>query len=189
MSTVLDHLHALYAQTDDPWNFATSPYEQAKFRATRGALRRDHYREALEIGCGNGALAAHLSPLCDRYTGLDAVGRAVAAARLRVPQATFVQGVYPCRLPLERPDLIILSEVLYFLTPDAIALLASDLIAQAPGAEVICVSYLGDTAQDLQGTDALAAFQAAAGADLHLRPVVGAGGYRIDAGVIGAAAT
>lgn len=181
MTSVIAHLHDLYAHTDDPWHFATSPYEQAKFRATRKALRRDRYRSALEIGCGNGALAQHLAPLCDSYTGIDAVARAVIAARDRVPAARFVQAVYPCDLPVQSPDLIVLSEVLYFLTPDMIARLAGDLRTAAPEAEVVCVTYLGDTAQALQGRDALAMFCAA----VPLARVVDTGRYRIDSGVIG----
>ncbi|MCF7700760.1 SAM-dependent methyltransferase [Loktanella sp. M215] len=184
MSSVLDHLETLYADTDDPWHFATSPYEQAKFRATRKALTRDRYRSALEIGCGNGALARHLAPLCDTYTGIDAIERAVIAARRDVPHARFLQEVYPCALPVAAPDLIVLSEVLYFLTPQTIARLACDLVAIAPGAEILCVTYLGETAQALQGVDALAAFHAV----LPLRRIVDTGTYRIDRGVVGRAA-
>ena len=185
MTDVLVHLQQLYAQTDDPWHFDTSPYEQAKFVATRQALRRSRYASALEIGCGNGALARHLAPLCDSYHGYDAVERAVAAARRRVPGAIFTQGVYPCALPEDRPDLVVLSEVLYFLTPAVIARLAHDLVAKAPGAEVVCVTYLGDTAQALQGEEALAVLQGAAPGVLDLSPVVRTAGYRIDSGIIG----
>jgi SAM-dependent methyltransferase len=180
MASVLDHLEMLYAHTDDPWHFATSPYEQAKFSATRQALTRGHYRSALEIGCGNGALARHLAPLCDSYTGIDAIERAVIAARESVPEARFVHAVYPCALPVEAPDLIILSEVLYFLMPNMIARLARDLVTVAPEAEVVCVTYLGDTAQALQGIDTLEAFCNV----VPLLQIVDTGTYRIDRGVI-----
>ncbi|MCF7701719.1 SAM-dependent methyltransferase [Loktanella sp. M215] len=184
MSSVLDHLETLYADTDDPWHFATSPYEQAKFRATRKALTRDRYRSALEIGCGNGALAHHLALLCDSYTGIDAVSRAVIAAQNRVPDAHFLQAVYPCPLPAANYDLIILSEVLYFLTPDAIRQLARDLVDLAPGAELICVTYLGDTAQALQGRDTLTVFQSALPEGTILKSVADTGAYSIDRGEI-----
>ncbi len=184
MSDVLAHLHHLYAETDDPWNFAHSPYEQAKFTATRDALCCDHYRAALEIGCGNGALAHHLAPLCDSYTGIDAVSRAVFAARDRVPNAHFIQTVYPCPLPTANYDLIILSEVLYFLTPDAIRQLACDLVDVAPGAELICVTYLGDTAQALQGRETVTLFQSGFPEGTILKPVADNGTYRIDRGEI-----
>ena len=184
MSAVIAHLNDLYAQTDDPWNFDTSAYEQARFRATRDALPRDRYRAALEIGCGNGALARHLAPICGSYTGIDTVARAVAAAQVRVPAARFIQATYPCDLAGSDYDLIILSEVLYFLTPAVIRHLARNLVAAAPGADLVCVSYLGDTAQALQGRDALAILQAALSDRMTLEPVVDTGGYRIDRGVL-----
>lgn len=183
MTETLAHLHRLYAETDDPWHFATSPYEQSKFAATAAALSCPRYSDGLEIGCGNGALAQHLAPRCDRYTGIDAIPRAVAAAQNRAPQARFLQGAYPCPLPNGPFDLIILSEVLYFLTPQLIETLAADLLRIAPQAEVICVTYLGDTAQQLQGVEALALLQAALQKDVFWQTLRDTGRYRIDRGL------
>jgi SAM-dependent methyltransferase len=185
MTETLDHLRSLYANTDDPWDFANSAYEQERFAATRKALMRDHYHSALEIGCGNGALAVHLAPLCQRYTGMDAVERAVVSARERVPGGTFQMGCYPCPLPGARHDLIILSEVLYFLIPDAIAQLGDDIARSAPGAEVLCITFLGDTEQALQGLESLELLRAALRPHLILKPVVDTGRYRIDQGLMG----
>ncbi|MGY9047969.1 hypothetical protein P775_16520 [Puniceibacterium antarcticum] len=158
MTVSSERLNAIYAATDDPWDFATSPYEQAKFQATREALSRSQYRASLEIGCGNGELARHLAPLCKRYTGIDAVGRAVLAAGRAVPSARFVQGFYPCPLPAGDFDLIVISEFLYFLGRDDIRALAKDLSARWPLAELLCVTYLGETDHTLQGIDALEVF-------------------------------
>jgi SAM-dependent methyltransferase len=184
MTATLDHLHRLYAHTDDPWNFAGSDYEQAKFIATRNALTRGHYDAALELGCGNGALARHLAPLCARYTGIDAIERAVIVARKAVPEARFIHDCYPCRLPDDGFDLVILSEVLYFLTPDEIAQLARALTEAAPRAEILCITWLGDTEQTLQGVESLNLFRQANKTHLELTPVVDTGTYRIDRGVL-----
>jgi len=183
MTNTLDHLHRLYAQTDDPWNFDNSPYEQAKFIATRRALTRHGYTSALELGCGNGALASHLAPLCANYTGIDAVERAVLAARKKVPEVHFILACYPCRWPNEEYDLVILSEILYFLTPNDIERLARDVAKYAPRAEVICTTYLGDTEQALQGNQALTLFRQATQPHLNFVKVVDTGVYRIDRGV------
>jgi SAM-dependent methyltransferase len=184
MNATLKHLRRLYAGSDDPWNFDGSVYESEKFIATSAALTRERYRSALELGCGNGALARNLAPRCDRYTGLDAVEKAVIAARARVPEARFVAGVFPCRLPGEDFDLVILSEFLYFLTPADIMRLGQDLAGHAPGAEVLCVTFLGDTEQELQGVEALELFRRAVRGSLELGPVSVTGGYRIDRGVM-----
>lgn len=171
-------LNALYATTDDPWAFRTSAYEQAKFRATREALPRQRYASALEIGCGNGELARHIAPLCAAYRGLDAVEAALVAARRAVPKGDFRQIFLPARLPEGDHDLIVLSEVLYFLSPDGLRDLSRQVHERWPAADVICVTWLGDSGNPLQGEDALALFVSVSGRDY-----VRAGGtadYRID---------
>lgn len=158
MGVGLDHLQGLYADTSDPWGFADSPYEQSKFAATRAALSQGGYRSAFELGCGNGELAYHLRRVCARYTGMDAVATALRAARQRVPEGRFVQGFYPGPLPEGDFDLLILSEVLYFLDLDGLTQLALDIAARWIEAEVLCVTWLGPTGNPLQGTEALRLF-------------------------------
>ncbi|MBR9841455.1 MAG: methyltransferase domain-containing protein [Rhodobacteraceae bacterium] len=177
-----DHLHALYADTSDPWDFEHSGYEQAKFAATRAALTRPRYASAFELGCGNGQLAQHLVDICDRYTGMDAVAIAIEAARRAVPDATFILDFYPCPLPRGDFDLLILSEILYFLDEGSLRKLALDIASAWPKAEVLCVSWLGETDHDLQGEEALAIFTAAL--DIHeFDCVAQTDGYRIDRGL------
>ncbi len=184
MGVGLDHLEGLYATTSDPWGFAHSPYEQSKFAATRAALAKSGYRSAFELGCGNGELAHHLSDICARYTGMDAVATALRAARERVPEARFVQGFYPGPLPEGDFDLLILSEVLYFLDPDGLAQLAKDIAARWPDAEVLCVTWLGPTGNPLQGTEALKIFIGALQGHRFTTPAK-TPDYRIDRGLPG----
>lgn len=158
MGVGLDHLQGLYAETSDPWGFEHSAYEQAKFAATRAALAQDGYRSAFELGCGNGQLARHLIDLCARYTGMDAVASALIAARQAVPGGRFIQGFYPGPLPEGDFDLLILSEVLYFLDHPGLDQLATDIATRWPQAEIICVTWRGDTGNPLQGEEALKGF-------------------------------
>ncbi len=183
MGVSTEHLHGLYSDSDDPWNFRTSAYEQAKFAATRRALSRGRYRSAFELGCGNGELAKQLVDLCVRYTGMDAVNRAVDAAREAVPSASFVTGFYPCAMPQDDYDLLILSEILYFLDQCSIERLAQDITASWPHAEIICVSYLGETGNDLQGHDAVSTFMAAMSETHEFERGKQACDYRIDRGL------
>lgn len=46
-----------YRENPDPWCFATSPYEQAKYQKTIESLPRDRYRAAIEVGCSIGELS------------------------------------------------------------------------------------------------------------------------------------
>lgn len=177
-----DYLHALYSDTSDPWDFEHSDYEQAKFAATRAALSRPRYTWAFELGCGNGQLARHLMEVCNRYTGMDAVAIAIEAARKAVPNATFIHDFYPCPLPQDDFDLLILSEILYFLDHDSLCKLASDIAVVWPHAEVLCVSWLGETDHDLQGEAAIAIFTEAL-ETYNFNCVKQTDGYRIDRGL------
>lgn len=184
MAVGRDHLHALYAANPDPWDFKHSDYEQAKFAATRAALSRPRYSSALELGCGNGQLAWHLVTLCERYTGMDAVAIAIEAARQAVPEACLIHDFYPCPLPEEDFDLLILSEILYFLDRGDLLKLAADIAASWPRAEVLCVTWLGETDHDLQGEEALETFTAAL-VTHEFDCLARTDGYRIDRGLPG----
>lgn len=175
-----DHLEALYARSDDPWGFRTSAYERAKFQATRAALGRPRYASALEVGCGNGELARHLAPACDAYTGFDAVETALRAARRAVPHGRFVQGYLPCDLPGGEHDLIVVSEVLYFLDRPGLAHLGGQVARRWPRAEVLAVTWLGSSGNPLEGEAALAAFAEALAPAFSATPVSRAERYRID---------
>lgn len=151
------HLDALYARSDDPWNTHTSAYEKAKFAQTLACLPRMHYRRALEVGCGAGALSAQLALRCDALVAMDCTGRALASARAQVarPNITFQAGVAPADWVPEAPDLVILSEVLYFLTDEDSRGLAQRIVQDcAPGCDVVLVNWLGDTGGLISGAGA-----------------------------------
>ncbi|RYH01348.1 methyltransferase domain-containing protein [Salipiger sp. IMCC34102] len=158
----LAHLRGLYAGTDDPWDFRASPYEAKRFAAVAEALPRESYAAALELGCGNGELARRIAPRCGSYTGLDAVPAALEAARKAVPAGCFVEGFLPCALPAPPQDsgydLILLSEILYFMGPAGIAEISQMLDRDHPAADVISVTWRGATGHALSGDEALIAF-------------------------------
>lgn len=176
----LAHLRGLYAATDDPWDFRGSPYEAERLDAVAAALPRARYDAALEIGCGNGELARRIAPRCAAYTGLDAVPAALAAARAAVPRGRFAQAFLPCALPPPPGaayDLVLLSEVLYFLGRDAIRDVAARIDAEHACADVVVVTWRGATGHALDGDGALAAY---AGATLRSwRTARLTDGYRI----------
>lgn len=175
----LAHLDGLYAATDDPWDFRASPYEAARFAATLDALPRPRHAHALEVGCGNGELARRIAPRCDAYTGVDAVERALAAALVAVPKGRFLRAFLPCPLPEGAYDLIVLSEILYFLDEAGLRDLAAQVDGRWPGADVVAVTWLGPSGNPLQGDYALASF---AQATVRRRKAAAPGdpGHRID---------
>lgn len=178
MSVARGQLEAIYDGTDDPWGFRTSPYERAKFAVTVAALPRVRYRSALELGCGNGELGRLIAPRCDRYTGLDAVETALAAARQAVPDGRFVQDFLPCALPEGHHDLVVLSEILYFLDAGGIDQTMAQIDRRWPEADIICVTWRGPSGNPLEGEAALAL--ALAATDRTARPARIEPRYRID---------
>ena len=115
---------ALFARNPDPWNFESSTYERDKRAATIAALDGRRFASALEIGCATGVQTQELATHCDALLALDVSERALAIARTK--SASNETVVYRrAEVPRDWPDgsfdLIVLSEVLYFLSAEEIA--------------------------------------------------------------------
>ena len=157
LSETLAHLAGLYAASEDPWNHRSSPYEAAKYEATLAAIGPGPFENALEIGCGNGELARRLAPRCRRLTAMECIPAAAEAARhslAEFAQVEILEGSAPEGLPKMHPDLVLLSEVLYFMTPQEIALLSQWLNENAAG-PIIAVNWTGPTDEPLTGMEAV----------------------------------
>ncbi|GGI76101.1 methyltransferase [Polymorphobacter multimanifer] len=147
------YFDALYKRDPDPWKFETSDYEAGKYAATLAALPRQRYNAALEVGCSIGVLTQALAPRCDRLLGIDVAEAAIERARARTRHLGNVRlagrafpGEVQQDAPAEGYDLIMLSEVLYYLDPPALmrAVRVTRAVA-APGADVLLVHWLGPT--------------------------------------------
>jgi SAM-dependent methyltransferase len=82
------------------------------------------YRRAFEPGCSIGVLTAQLAERCDALLSWDGSAAAVAAARARTaqfPQVTVEQRLVPADWPAAEFDLIVLSELLYYLSDEDLA--------------------------------------------------------------------
>lgn len=154
MTDQAEHFKRLYRTRDDPWNYQTSPYEAAKYAATLAALTRHRYASALEAGCSIGVLSALLAPRCDRLLSVDLVERAVekTAARLApYPGARALCAMLPGDWPQGSFDLILLSELIYYLAAPEIDALARCVARDAAtGAECVLVHYQGETDTDIR---------------------------------------
>ena len=123
---------------DDPWAFEGSFYEERRRALVLALLGCSRYGRALEIGCADGRLTVSLLDRCDEVVALDTSHRAVTAAQERAPQAVVVQGMAPADLPSGPFDLVLLSEVGYFLTPlELLATLRRCAASLAPGGELV----------------------------------------------------
>lgn len=135
----------LYSRNPDPWDFQTSAYEAAKYQDTVASLPRARYQQALEIGCSIGVLTRMLAEKCDSLLSLDISEQALADARTRCadrPNVQFARIQVPEEYPEGRFDLIVVSEVAYFWSPEDLAR-AMNLIAehQAANSQLLLVHW------------------------------------------------
>ena len=107
----------VYAANADPWNFAKSEYERAKYADTLAHLPKPHYLQALEVGCSIGVLTAQLAAFCAHLLAIDIAEGALRQARARCGALGNVR-VERMQLLDEEPDgdfdLILVSEVAYY---------------------------------------------------------------------------
>ena len=155
------HFQRIYDASKDPWNYQSSDYEKTKRDATIAALDGRCFRSGLEVGCSIGELTHGLAACCDRLLGVDFIDDALAVARARCGNQPWV-SFRNVRVPLEWPegqfDLIVLSEALYFLSPqDSQTLTALCRRCLAPEGVVLLVNWLDKSPDDPSSGDAAAA--------------------------------
>jgi hypothetical protein len=143
MSLPADYFARMYAGSADPWGFRTRWYEERKRAVTVAALDRPRYRRGFEPGCSVGVLTAGLAERCDALLASDVDPSAVAAARAAVaahPQVLVEQRSVPDEWPDGSFDLVVVSELGYYLDATALRILVDRVSAslEAGGAAVLC---------------------------------------------------
>ncbi len=173
---------ALFSRDPDPWDFETSEYEREKRAATIAALKGARFKNGLEVGCATGVLSRELAQHCARLLALDVSDRALDLARAQsAAQASvrYRRAEVPRDWPDGSFDLIVFSEVLYFLSRNEIAAV-SQKACDALALDGLCllVNWTGRNDLPVSGNDAVSLFVEAASwrsKELQLAP-----SYRID---------
>ena len=153
----LDYFVDMYGDDPDPWGFEREWYERRKYNLTLAALPRHRYRRALEPGCANGALTERLANRCDSVVAFDVIPEAAARACDRVAGLAHVDvdvGTFPTTWPPGTGDLVVWSEVAYYLTePGRDAARAGLDTWLEPGGHLVAVHYTGQTDYPMAGAD------------------------------------
>jgi SAM-dependent methyltransferase len=143
----LARFERLYRESPDPWGYRTSDYERQKYAATLAALPKATYGLALEVGCSIGVFTGQLAARCQHVVAIDFSLSALEFARQHLRNRTNVdllRASFPQETPPGSWDLIVCSEVLYYLQrpalDEAIGWIETQL---AYGASVLAVSWRG----------------------------------------------
>ncbi|MFF3979805.1 class I SAM-dependent methyltransferase [Streptomyces sp. NPDC001828] len=135
----------MYRHTADPWHLAERWYERRKYDLTVAALPQEHYRRAFEPACSVGELTRRLATRCDTVLACDRVADAVSTAQQRTRefrQVTVQQMTIPAQWPEGTFDLIVLSELLYYLDAATLdSVLEHTVTALEPGGTLATVHW------------------------------------------------
>ena len=138
----------MYAASADPWQLQERWYEKRKFAITLALLPQPRYRHAFEPGCSVGVLTEQLVGRCDHVTATDVVPAALDATDRRLRHAGLRDHVTLLRRSLDEVwpstdfDLVVLSEVGYYLKEDALReMLDRELPRLAPAATVVSAHW------------------------------------------------
>lgn len=161
------YFDTMYAEADDPWQLADRWYERRKYAITTAMLPYPRYRHAYEPGCSVGVLTRLLTARCDHVTATDVAVGALNATHRRLLSHSLREQVTLLQRSLDEPwpqadfDLVVLSEVCYYLQPSTLrAVLDRELSRVAHGATVVAAHWRhrvsdyplsGDDANDLIG--------------------------------------
>jgi trans-aconitate methyltransferase len=135
----------VYAASTDPWRMAERWYEQRKYSITMAMLPDERYRHAFEPGCSIGMLTERLLERCDHVTSYDVAQAALDTTRGRIgerPDLTLVRSSLDAPWPGADVDLVVISEVAYYLSgPTLRSVLDRESARLAAGATVVAAHW------------------------------------------------
>ncbi|GAA4587792.1 SAM-dependent methyltransferase [Actinoplanes octamycinicus] len=141
----LDHFIGLYEAKDDPWDNATKWSDQRKYAVAMASLPRERYRRCYEPGCAVGVLSVMLADRCGEVLAVDCVEEAVVQARAAtagLPHVEVARALLPAELPDGTFDLIVVGDLLYYLSADDLQLMIDGMLARLePGGDLLSVHF------------------------------------------------
>jgi trans-aconitate methyltransferase len=159
MSLPPEYFAQMYAAHDDPWQFRTRWYEQRKRALTLAALPRSTYDRVFEPGCSIGLLTTALAPRCRELVASDVSDAAVTACRAATagfPHVTVARVQVPHDWPDGRFDLVVLSELGYYLdAADLLVLVARAASSLSIGGTLLACHWRHGVADHLLSGDAV----------------------------------
>ncbi|PZQ59276.1 MAG: methyltransferase [Sphingomonas taxi] len=135
---------AKFAGDDDPWRTFTNRDEGVKRAAILHALGAGPHGRIWELASGNGSNSAAIAPRALRLDATEgtAEGTVLTARALADrPRARATRLPLPARPPRSTYDAIVVAELLYYLTPRDMALVARDAARAARPGTVLVLAH------------------------------------------------
>ena len=155
--TSREFFEAMYRRDADPWDFASSEYEQGRYRAILAALDGHRYARAFEPGCSIGVLTEGLAGLCDRVDAMDLSPSAIEQAKRRchdLKNVHLTSGSLAEAMPEGEFDLMVLSEIGYYFEELRLQEIAERLVDRLqPGGHLLAAHWLGESADHVLSGD------------------------------------
>jgi SAM-dependent methyltransferase len=150
-------LERFYAREHDPFHFDTNPYETGKFDDLLEVIGEGPFRHALEVGCSIGSFTERLAPRCEHLLATDISEVAVDRARRRLaahPQVRVERRTIPGEMPDGAFDLIVCSDVLYYLPTRRLKRALGELAGRlVPGGSIVSLHWLGEHGAPVSGDE------------------------------------
>lgn len=135
-----------FSESIDPWNYRTSRFEAYKRKTLLRACGGGKRGRGLELACAIGETSRALTPLCLRLLAVDSSRTALDEARRRHggdARLRFRRAVLPTETPRGPFDVIVVSELAYYLVPNDLRILTNRLrAALAPGGRIVVLHHL-----------------------------------------------
>nr|WP_244638814.1 bifunctional PIG-L family deacetylase/class I SAM-dependent methyltransferase [Frigoribacterium sp. CFBP 13729] len=177
--TLAPSFDATHARRDDPWGVTTRWYERRKRALVLASLPDERLGRVLEIGCSIGVVTEQLALRADSVLAVDVSSVAVERARARLaaqPHVRVEVADVSAGLPQgdHELDLVVLGEVGYYLSPEALGALLVDVDrVLAPGGSLVACHWRHGADDFAQGGDEVHEALAAWARDSGLTRVVG----------------
>lgn len=163
-----EYFDAFYGDVEDPWGFENRWYEKRKRAILLASLPRERFESGFEPGCANGTLTVELAQRCTTLLATDVTDKPVERATRRLagrPGVTVRAGRVPDEWPDGTFDLIVISEIGYYCSPDDLAVLVDQATAALTPDGVLAVCHWRHPVADypLGGDQVHAAFRGQSG--------------------------
>ena len=140
--------NAYFSRNAARWDEIRSLYVSEKDveAAVRGAVGEGPYRRLIDLGSGTGRMLALLAPEAESAIGLDLSQQMLNIARGQtgeagLPNVELRHGdIFDTRLPAGHADLVVVHQVLHYLSDPAIAVAEAARLV-APGGKLLIVDF------------------------------------------------